>query len=54
MNLALKFRPKKLNQILGQRHIIEVFAKFIENKTIPHSIFFGNAGSGKTTLAKVV
>ena len=54
MNLALKFRPKKLSQILGQRHIIEVFAKFIENKTIPHSIFFGNAGSGKTTLAKVV
>ena len=54
MNLALKFRPKKLSQILGQRHIIEVFAKFIENKTIPHSIFFGNAGSGKTTLAKVI
>ena len=54
MNLALKFRPKKLNQILGQRHIIEVFAKFIENKTIPHSIFFGNAGSGKTTLARVI
>lgn len=54
MNLALKFRPKKLSQILGQRHIIEVFAKFIANKTIPHSIFFGNAGSGKTTLAKVV
>ncbi|MBR4141414.1 MAG: replication-associated recombination protein A, partial [Campylobacter sp.] len=54
MNLALKFRPKKLSQILGQRHIIEVFAKFIANKTIPHSIFFGNAGSGKTTLARVI
>ena len=54
MNLALKFRPKKLNEILGQRHIVEVFAKFVKNKTIPHSIFFGNAGSGKTTLARVV
>ena len=54
MNLAVQFRPKKLNQILGQRKIVEVFAKFIANKTIPHSIFFGNAGSGKTTLAKVV
>lgn len=54
MNLALQFRPKKLNEILGQRQIVDVFAKFVANKTIPHSIFFGSAGCGKTTLARAI
>ncbi|MDA3057625.1 replication-associated recombination protein A [Campylobacter sp. VBCF_05 NA6] len=53
-SLALKFRPKSLNEILGQKKIVELFKKFIASGKIPHSIFFGAAGCGKTTMARVL
>ncbi|MBP3223746.1 MAG: replication-associated recombination protein A [Campylobacter sp.] len=53
-SLALKFRPKSLNEILGQKKIVELFKKFIASGKIPHSIFFGVAGCGKTTMARVL
>ncbi|WP_180380274.1 hypothetical protein [Campylobacter lanienae] len=45
MNLSLKFRPTKISQMVGQDDIREIFTKFIENKNIPHSLFYGTAGS---------
>ena len=54
MNLALKFRPKKLSEILGQKELVEIFTTFIRHSKLPHSIFFGSAGSGKTTFARVI
>lgn len=54
MSLAVKLRPKNLDEIYGQREIVNSFKKFIQNERIPHSLFFGPAGCGKTTLAKVV
>lgn len=54
MSLALKFRPKTLDEILGQIELIEVFKKFISIQKLPHSLFFGPAGCGKTTFARVV
>ncbi|WP_170018709.1 replication-associated recombination protein A [Campylobacter sp. RM16190] len=51
---ALKFRPKTLDEICGQTEIVEVFKKFIENEKIPHSIFYGPAGCGKTSFARAV
>ena len=53
-NFALKFRPRSLDEICGQRELVGVFKKFIENKKIPHSIFYGPAGCGKTSFARVV
>ncbi|KAA6227179.1 MULTISPECIES: replication-associated recombination protein A [unclassified Campylobacter] len=53
-SLALEFRPKNLDEILGQESLVEVFEKFIDMKKLPHSIFFGPAGCGKTTFARVV
>lgn len=53
-NFALKFRPHSLDEICGQRELVGVFKKFIENKKIPHSIFYGPAGCGKTSFARVV
>ena len=53
-NFALKFRPTSLDEICGQRELVGVFKKFIENKKIPHSIFYGPAGCGKTSFARVV
>ncbi|NLK66350.1 MAG: replication-associated recombination protein A [Campylobacteraceae bacterium] len=57
MSLATDFRPKFLDEICGQKHIIgkdTALYKLIKNGSIPHSMFFGPAGSGKTTLAKVI
>lgn len=39
---------------VGQEHIQELFNKFIENKDIPHSFFYGPSGIGKTTYAKEI
>lgn len=54
MNLSVKFRPNKIEQMVGHDDIRDIFIKFIENKNIPHSLFFGSAGSGKTTMAKII
>lgn len=54
MDLSTKFRPKSLEDIAGQTDVKQIFAKFIEAKKIPHSLFFGSAGCGKTTMAKVI
>ncbi|MCD8213216.1 MAG: replication-associated recombination protein A [Campylobacter sp.] len=51
---ALKFRPKTLDEICGQREVVAVFKKFIANDKIPHSIFYGLAGCGKTSFARVI
>lgn len=51
---ALKFRPKTLDEICGQSEIVAVFKRFIANAKIPHSIFYGLAGCGKTSFARVV
>jgi putative ATPase len=56
-NLALKFRPKTLDEFCGQKHLVNAnsaFTKLLKSKSIPHSIFFGPAGVGKTTLARII
>ncbi|WP_270987235.1 replication-associated recombination protein A [Campylobacter upsaliensis] len=54
MSLALTFRPNNLDEILGQYELVEVFKKFISMQKLPHSLFFGVAGSGKTSFARAV
>lgn len=54
MNLSVKFRPNSITGMVGHDEIRSIFAKFIENKNIPHCLFFGSAGSGKTTMAKII
>ena len=46
-----KYRPKTLNQVVNQKDIVERLKKFVENKSLPHLIFSGPAGVGKTTCA---
>lgn len=46
-----KYRPKKLDEIVGQTEIISRLKAFVEKKSLPHILFAGPAGSGKTTAA---
>ncbi|MBZ7934834.1 replication-associated recombination protein A [Campylobacter sp. W0065] len=54
MNLALEFRPKKLDEIIGQEDLVNIFKKFITMQKLPHSLFYGLAGCGKTTFARAI
>lgn len=51
---ALNFRPKTIDEICGQSDIVNIFKKFISSQKIPHSIFYGIAGCGKTSFARVL
>ena len=44
-----KYRPSDLSNILSQPHVTDTLKKFIENKRLPHMIFYGPAGTGKTS-----
>lgn len=50
-----KYRPKTFDDVVGQRKIVKVIRKQVEeNKTIPNMLFAGDAGTGKTSLAIVI
>jgi replication factor C subunit 3/5 len=44
-----KYRPKTLDEIISHQHITHSLKKFIESKTLPHLLFYGPPGSGKTS-----
>ncbi|MGC8812415.1 MAG: replication factor C small subunit [Candidatus Aenigmatarchaeota archaeon] len=48
---AEKYRPKRLSEVINQKHVVERVKAFVEEKNIPHMLFAGPAGSGKTTVA---
>jgi DNA polymerase III delta prime subunit len=48
------FRPNTLDGYIGNEHIIDKVKIFIENGDVPHLLFYGSAGTGKTTLAKII
>lgn len=46
-----KYRPKKLDDVVGQDDIAERLIAYSKIKNVPHLIFAGPAGTGKTTCA---
>jgi replication factor C small subunit len=46
-----KYRPKKLSQVVDQKEIIKGISNLIKTPDIPHMLFAGPAGVGKTTTA---
>jgi len=49
-----KYRPKSFEEIKGQTEIIKKIKAFVEQKNMPHLLFAGPAGVGKTTLSLVI
>ena len=49
-----KYRPNKLNQIIGQEHFVMDAKHWVLEKNMPNVLLFGNAGNGKTGAGLVL
>ena len=49
-----KYRPKKLDEYVGNEHLKQKVRDYLSTGDVPHLLFFGKAGTGKTTLAKLI
>ena len=55
--LADRLRPKTLDQVVGQRHLLSengALARIVQSGSIPNMIFYGPSGVGKTTVARII
>ncbi|HHT75451.1 MAG: replication factor C small subunit [Methanomassiliicoccaceae archaeon] len=46
-----KYRPRSLKDVVGQKDIVDRLRSYVEVKNLPHLLFAGPAGTGKTTCA---
>lgn len=49
-----KYRPDTLEGYIGNEYILEKVKIYIQNEDVPHLLLHGSAGTGKTTLAKII
>jgi len=49
-----KYRPNKLDNYIGNDHLKSKVSVYLESGDVPHLLLFGKAGTGKTTLAKLI
>lgn len=49
-----KYRPKTFEDVVGQNDIIKNVRNLVKSLNIPHMLFAGPAGTGKSTLALIV
>ncbi len=55
--LADKIRPKTLDDVVGQSHLLgkdKPLRRIIDSGHIPNMIFYGSSGIGKTTVARII
>ena len=55
--LADEIRPKTLDEVVGQQHILGkngLLRRIIESGDVPNLIFYGPSGTGKTTVANII
>jgi replication factor C small subunit len=49
-----KYRPSSLENYVGNEHLKTTISRYLEQNDIQNFIFYGQAGGGKTTLAKLI
>ena len=49
-----KYRPSSLDSYIGNDHLRSKVKLYLESGDLPHLLLFGRAGTGKTTLAKLL
>ncbi len=57
MNLAGKYRPKSLKDVLSQGHLLGesgLFTAFLKSNYFPNALLFGAPGCGKTTISRLI
>lgn len=55
--LADRMRPTELSEVVGQKHILgegKILNRIAKSRNIPNMIFYGPAGTGKTTVANIM
>ncbi len=46
-----KYRPRTLDDVINQKHVVDVLKSWVAKGSIPNMLFAGSAGVGKTTIA---
>ena len=49
-----KYRPIDLSNYIGNEHLKIKVQRYLDTQDVPHLLLYGQAGTGKTTLAKVI
>ena len=49
-----KYRPNDLSTYIGNQHLKDKVGIYLESGDVPHLLLYGRAGTGKTTLAKLI
>ena len=49
-----KYRPKNLENYIGNEHLKSKVEHYLKSGDVPHLLLYGKAGTGKTTLAKLI
>ena len=49
-----KFRPKELDDLVSHEDIINTIKRFMDQKKLPHMLFYGPAGTGREAMSELI